>query len=279
MLRKANDLRTYTLIATDGEIGKINDLYFDDRFWTVRYVVADTGSWVVQKPVLISPYAIRSIDEQEQQVVTELSREQIESSPTADRDASVEGDVSMKGDASMEGARPVSRRFERLYSAYYGWPKYWLGPRAWGAAAFPDVPANLPEDESAAWESHLRSINEISAYTVRALDGDIGHVEDFVVDDEAWAIRYLVIDTRNWLPGKQVVLPPAWIDEVRWDQAALHVDLAKETVETSPGFDENRQDARDYEAELCRHYGREGYLYEGCDPDADLTNLPADSDT
>ncbi len=115
MLRKAEALYKYTLGAVDGEIGKVKDFYFDDRTWTVRYLVADTGSWLEERLVLISPYALVSVDEEREIITTNLTRKQIENSPPADSD------------------KPVSRQFEALYYEYYGWPAYWYGPYAWGA--------------------------------------------------------------------------------------------------------------------------------------------------
>ena len=58
---------------------------------------------------------------------------------------------------------------------------------------------------------HLRSANKVTGYRIGATDGDIGHVEDFIIDDETWEIRYMVVDTQNWWPGKKVLVAPQWI--------------------------------------------------------------------
>lgn len=242
MLRKTEALRKYTLGAVDGEIGKVKDFYFDDRFWTVRYLVADTGNWLEERPVLISPYALVSVDDEREIITTNLTMEQIENSPPADSD------------------KPVSRQFETLYHEYYQWPAYWYGSFAWGAYPYPAlVQERISQEHEMSWDSHLRSVGEVDGYGVAALDGDIGHIAGFVIDDEDWAIRYLVVDTRNWWPGKHVPISPQWIARVGWDDQKVHVDLARDTIKDAPEYPRDSAITREYEVELFLHYSREGY--------------------
>ena len=242
MLRNAETLHKYTLGAVDGEIGKVKDLYFEDRFWTVRYLVADTGNWLEERLVLISPYALVSVDGEGEIITTNLTRKQIENSPPAD------------------SAKPVSRQFEALYHGYYQWPEYWYGPYAWGAYPYPvPVSERISEEEQTSWDSHLRSAREVEGYGVGATDGDIGHVAEFVIDDKDWAIRYLVVDTRNWWPGKHVLISPQWIERVSWDDRKVYVDLARDTIKDAPEYSRDSVITRESEIELFLHYSSEGY--------------------
>lgn len=247
MLIKAKTLTGYKLNGLDGEIGKVDEFYFDDRHWAVRYLVVDTGNWLVGRQVLISPYALVAVNKEEQQVSIALTKKQIEDSP------------------SLDTAKPVSRQFEESYFGFYGWPAYWAGPYMWGP--YPYIVRDRgqesePTNAEKAWDPHLRSTHDVTDHHVQATDGEIGHVADFVIDDETWAIRYLVIDTRNWWPGKQVLLSPKWIERVSWEESKIFVNLPREAIKQSPGYTEEFLITRDYEAGLHRHYDRPGYWDE-----------------
>lgn len=242
MLREAGKLNKCKLGAVDGEIGKVKDFYFDDRFWTVRYLVADTGNWLTGRLVLISPYAVASVEEDDKIIGTRLTMQQIEDSPAPEADL------------------PVSRQFEMQYHDYYRWPYYWYGPYAW--AMYPNpVPVVEPvtAEEKESWDSHLRSVDEVEGYRVGALDDHIGHISDFIIDDESWAIRYLVIDTRDWLPGKHVLLSPGWTTDVDWASRTVTVDLTADAIKHAPEYDRDTPITRDYEVKLFSHYALEGY--------------------
>ena len=244
MLNKAKTVKGYTLDSLDGELGKVKEFYFDDQHWTIRYLVADTGNWLTGRQVLISPYALGAVMREEQRIAVDLTKKQIENSPSLNRD------------------KPVSRQFEDTYYRYYGWPMYWSGPYMWGS--YPYIVRDRgkwrgPTQGEKTWDPHLRSTHEVSGYHIQAADGEIGHVEDFIIDDETWAIRYLIIDTRNWWPGKQVLVSPQWIERVSWGESKVFVNLTRETVKQSPEYTEESLLTRDYEARLHRHYNRQGY--------------------
>jgi sporulation protein YlmC with PRC-barrel domain len=244
MLIKIDTLKGYTLDSLDGEIGKVKEFYFDDYHWTIRYLIADTGNWYTGRQVLISPYALVEVNKEKQNIVVNLSKKQIENSPPLSSD------------------KPVSRQFEEAYYGYYGWPMYWDGPNMWGP--YPDIVRDLKysreimqaEDK---WNSHLRSTIEVNSYNIQASDGEIGHVEDFVIDDETWAIRYLIIDTHNWWPGKKVLVAPQWIERVSWSDSKVFVDLSRESIKNSPEYSEESLISRDYETWLYGYYTRQAY--------------------
>ncbi len=244
MLNKAKTLKGYTLDSLDGDIGKVKEFYFDDLHWTIRYLVANTGRWLTDKQVLISPHALACVDKEDQNIGINLTKKQIEDSPPLDSD------------------KPVSRQFEEVYYGYYGWPVYWGGPYMWGSYPYivnnPDEWRESTQGEKA-WDPHLRSTNDVSGHHIQASDGDIGHVEDFIIDDETWAIRYLVIDTRNWWPGKKVLVATQWIESVSWSELKVFVNLTREAIRQSPEYTEESLLTRDYEAVLHGHYDRQGY--------------------
>jgi len=244
MLIKAKALKGYKLSSLDGEIGEVQEFYFDDHFWTIRYLVADSGNWLTGKQVLISPYALVNVLKEAKQVSINLTKKQIEDSPPLDND------------------KPVSKQFEESYYGYYGWPMYWGGPYMWGSQPYLARDRNewlATTSVEEAWDPNLRSTSEVIGYHIQATDGEIGHVEDFIVDDETWAIRYLVVDTRNWWPGEKLLVSPRWIERVSWSDSKVFIDLSQEALKHSPKFSEEALLTRDYEDKLHRHYNRLGY--------------------
>jgi uncharacterized protein YrrD len=244
MLSKANTLKGYKLHSLDGDIGKVKEFYFDDRHWTVRYLVADTGNWLTGRQVLISPYALNGVIKSEKHLSVDLTKKQIENSP------------------SLDSHKPVSRQFEDDYYGYYGWPTYWSGSSIWGD--YPYIERNRNKwgeftKGAKVSDRHLRSTHEVTGYHLQALDGEIGHIEDFIIDDETWAIRYLIINTGNWWPGKQVLVSPHWIERVRWSESKVFFDLSRDTIKESPEYTEESLITREYEIGLHRHYDRPSY--------------------
>jgi hypothetical protein len=244
MLIKAKTLNGYKLQGLDGEIGKVKEFYFDDKHWVIRYLVAETGTWLTDRQVLISPYALQSVNKEKQNIAIDLTKKQIEDSPALGSD------------------KPVSRQFEDEYYGYYGWPSYSRGPYMWGAS--PTIILENKKwrelvDGEKPWDPNLRSMHDVDGHHIQASDGDIGHVDDFIIDDDVWAIRYLVIDTRNWWPGKKVLIAPRWIERVSWNELKVFLNLPRETIKQSPEYSEEAMLSRDYETRLHRHYNRQGY--------------------
>lgn len=251
MLDNAKTLHGFTLRGIDGTIGTVREFYFDDEHWVVRYLVAATGNWLTGRQVLLSPYALNAVNRDAQEVGVALTKQQIEDSPSIDTD------------------KPVSHEFEEEFYGFYGWPKYWAGGKVWG---FSPIILRDPEqwsDDATGHierDPHLRSTKDVSGYHVQATDGDLGHVEDFIIDDETWAIRYLVIDTGNWRSGKKVLISPRWIDRVSWEDSEVYVALSRESIEGSPEYTDESALTREYETGLHSHYERRGYWVDGPAP-------------
>lgn len=239
MLRSMKELQGYIIRALDGDIGKVHDFFFGDFEWTVRYLVADTGTWLVGQRVLLSPSALGDPDWEAHSLPVHLTKNQVEKSPPISMD------------------KPVSRQMEHDLHAYYGWRPYWSGSAPMLSGQ--ELEAVKEKRGAAEADPHLRSTREVTGYQIQASDGDIGHVADFIVDDDLWVIRYLVIDTRNWLPGKKVLVSPAWVESVDWPERKLQIDLKRETIKACPEFDPSAPINREYEIRLYDFYGRPKY--------------------
>jgi hypothetical protein len=259
MLRNSQDLERCTIGATDGPIGEVKDLYFDDKAWVIRYLVVSTGEWLSNRKVLISPYAIYHPRVDQELLSAALTKEQVKNSPDIDTD------------------KPISRQYELQYLRYYRYPSYWGSTGLWGVGVNPNMlPMNSGVDWSADqyrqaeidreetgrrehYDSHLRSCNAVMKYHIQATDGDIGHVHSLLVDDETWAIRYLIVDTSNWWLGHQVLIAPQWIDDVNWFDCEVSVELTRQAVKDAPRYDAAVSLNRVEEMGVHQHYGRPGY--------------------
>lgn len=247
MLIKAKTLNGYKLESKDGEVGKVKEFYFDDKHWTIRYLVAETGNWLTGKQVLISPYALVSVNKEEENIRINLTKKQIENSPLLSSD------------------KPVSQQFEIDYHSYYEWPYYWSGPDIWGD--FPNIIRDNNElktynQNKTEWNPSLRSSSFVSGQKIQATDGELGSVDDFIIDDVTWAIRYLIINTANPLIGKKVLVSPQWIDHISWDELKVFMNLSRESIKQSPEYTKEELLTRDYKIQLHRHYNRNIYWKE-----------------
>lgn len=250
MLRSLKELDGYVLKATDGDIGRCKDFLVDELTWTMRYMVADTGKWLPGKRVLISPIALGDPNWDEKRFPVLMTREQVEDAPGLDEHA------------------PVTREFEIWYHKHYNWPYYWSGTGIWASGIHPRAlyvdPSiqEMPNDEDLGESGpdlehpHLHSVDEMVKYNVRATDGDIGHIEDFIVDDGDWNVRFAVAATRNWWPGKHVLIPMSRLDRVEWDDQALLVDMTREQVKEGPEYDPNLPINMDDQENLYDFAGR-----------------------
>jgi sporulation protein YlmC with PRC-barrel domain len=241
MLRNAKELEHYELRARDGMVGRVSDFFFDEQQWRVRYLAVETGGWLDRRKVLIAPEAVSRAEWDQRLLPVDLSMDQVRNSPTID----------------LEQA--FSRHHESALRQYYNWPVYW------GVAGFPEMGLPPPvepaeaaqaaapaetEGTAALREQHLHRIGAVRGDTVEAADGRVGHVEDFLIDDRSWEIRYLVVDTRNWWPGKIVAIAAQWVREVGRGEAKVHVDLTCTAIKDSPAYDPMKPMPPDYAGQL-----------------------------
>jgi len=259
MLRDLNHLHGRTAVARDGDIGSVQDIYFDDEAWGVRYLEIDTGNWTTEGRVLISPYSVDHAGLCAADIVrVDLTRQQVRDSP------------------SIDTHKPVSRQHEAEYLRYYGYPLYWGGPNLRGMGEYPvpgfigaaPIPADVRQQFSLYGDKppgdvHLRSASHVERCAIEAVDGSIGHIRGFIFDDEAWVIRYFVVDTRVWWPGgKEVLLATHWIDDIDWFASSVSTSLTRQAIKASPDYDESILIDRAYEARLHDFYRKSGYWSE-----------------
>ncbi|HVL76566.1 MAG TPA: PRC-barrel domain-containing protein [Noviherbaspirillum sp.] len=231
MLHSARNLKGFAVVATDGSIGKIDDVYFDDEKWVIRYVVVDTGGWLTGRKVLLSPMSFRDADWQGRKMMVNLTRDRVRNSP------------------GIDTHKPVSRRQEGALYEYYGYPYYWSGPYAWGYAAMPAVTEqevfDSPErqhtreamEQTSDEDMHLRSCADVTGYAIHATDDTLGHVDDFLFDEQDWSIRLVLVDPRDWWPNKDVMVPPERIVHVNWEDGTVDVNMSRAEIESSPEYD------------------------------------------
>jgi len=243
MLRSVKSLIGYKIGATDGPLGKVDSFIFHDKSWIIRYLVVDTGNWLPGRKVLISPVSLEQPVTKVKMLPVNLNREQVKNSPDIDMD------------------KPISRQAEIELHKHYDWTPYWIG----GGYAAPVIEPSSEEKKEAAVAAKenvdllLRSTQEVVGYHIHATDGDIGHAEDFILDDENWIIRYLVVDTRNWLPGRSVLISPQWIEKISWSDSKVWIDLLRDQIKDSPKYDPLEAVNQEYETRLYDYYGRPKY--------------------
>jgi hypothetical protein len=257
MLRRLEEMLGADVLAADGSIGTLHDVLMDDVTWTVRYVAVDTGMWL-GRVVLVSPISIDRADWQGRTLPLRLTRSEIEGSP------------------DLLSRSRFTRDEEREFAGYYGYPFYWTGSRLWGWADQPSAlasapppgyvpPSTLDVDDAAgpagvdALTTSIYSGKDLRGYHIHALDGAIGHVDDFIIDEGTWSVRYLQIDTSNWIGGKTVLLAARWIQRIDPADGKIHVEVTKERIQNSPEFDQDVAIDRAFEERLHQHYGLPAY--------------------
>jgi hypothetical protein len=245
MLWNASVIDGYAIAASDGRIGTVSDFLFDDSSWLVRWLVVDTGKWLSGRKVLLPVSVLGHLDQPGRQFSVRLTMQQVKDSPDIYTD------------------QPVSRQMENNIYDYYGWNPYWsTGGYGYmgGAMAGPPYLGDLPRVVDVAdtrqnpGDPHLRSIDAVTGYHVHASDGEIGHVVDFLVEDEDWSIRYLVVATKNWWPGKKVLISPRSAQEIDWLDKIVKLDVDRQRVKDSPEYDESTTLDRAYEKYFHNHY-------------------------
>ena len=254
MLRNASQINGYAIAASDGRLGTVADFLFDDVSWSVRWLVVDTGKWLSGRKVLLPPVVFGRLDPADGEFAVGLTMQQVKDSP------------------DIGSARPVSRQIETNIYDYYGWQPYWGTDLLMGgfgdggkARSVSPVPESrlLAEDIAAAQRSkddpHLRSFEAVTGYHIHASDGDIGHVEDFLLEVADWKVRYLVVNTHNWWPGKRILIAPRSVRRIDWTDSLVNLKVDRQTVKESPAYDASTTLDRTYETNFQRYYDHDDH--------------------
>lgn len=233
MLWKASALKEFKIQASDGEIGVVKDLLFDDKTWTARWLVLDTGFWLFGRKVLLPVSALGKPDFALRHLTVQLTRQQVKDSPSVDTDL------------------PVSRHIEAHMYNHYGWDPYWYGGLAPMGIAGPGTTMFMPRqgfDSEPQYRNgtdpmpddgdpNLRSVDAVIGHHIEATDGEVGHAEDFLFDADNWQIRYIIVDTKNWVSGQKVVISPLLIRDIDWNTKCINLNVDIGKVKTSPPYD------------------------------------------
>jgi uncharacterized protein YrrD len=256
MLEVISPLNGFAIEATDGRIGTVVDFLFDDSTWKVRWLVVDCGSWLKGRKVLIHPPAVSFRDLEDRQFEVRLTKAQVEGSP------------------EWLDHQPVSQQMQSRVYDYYGWDSAWSSPYYGGLMGGMGSPLMAPPylglrtrgaprqevAESEAGDPHLRSVVEVIGYHIHATDGEIGHVEDLMFDNEDWSLHYFIVDTRNWWFGKHVLIATAAVIGIDWSVEQVQLNVTKEKVKASPPWDPLVAFNETYKTHLHKHYGWPGSL-------------------
>jgi hypothetical protein len=250
MLWHASAINGYAIEASDGSIGTVSDFLFDDASWLVRWLVVDTGSWLSGRKVLLPPSALGRLNANNREFAVKLTKQQVKDSPEIDTD------------------RPVSRQMETSVYDYYGWSPYWgsglymggYGYMPGSGMASPYLGARrrdqkIDEAQADHDDVHLRSAEAVTGYHIHASDGEIGHVEDFLVEDADWTIHYLVVDTKNWWPGKRILVASRSAGEIDWTDRLVNLDVDRQRIKDSPAYDPSMTIDRAYDEKFQTYYG------------------------
>jgi hypothetical protein len=246
MLWDASAINGYAIEASNGRLGTVSDSLFEDVSWVIRWLVVDTGNWLSGRKVLLPLWTLGQPDPALRHFPIKLTIQQVKDSPDVDTD------------------QPVSRQIEAHVYNYYGWDPYWGGSNfGMNAMATPVVAPlwSTPRDPGSAdaqrneGNPHLRSIAAVTGYHIHATDGEIGHAEDFLVDDAGWGIRYVAVDTKNWWPGKKVLISPRTIREIDWADRLIHLNVNRQKVKDGPPYDPSITVDGAYDETFLTYYG------------------------
>jgi sporulation protein YlmC with PRC-barrel domain len=254
VLRNISAIKGYTIAANDGHLGTVSDFLFDDVTWLVRWLVVDTGTWLSGRKVLLPASVLGHLDSERSEFSVRLTKQEVKDSPNIDT------------------IRPVSRQMETSVYDYYGWSPYWTSGLYMGGYGYgygygggnmgltpPHDSMRRDEDVAASRRSdddpHLRSSEEIIGYHIHADDGEIGHVEDFLMEEADWSIHYLVVDTKNWWPGKKVLISPRSVKDIDWTDNLVNISANRQRVKDSPTYDKTTTLDRTYGQKYHNYYG------------------------
>ncbi len=264
MFIQAKTLESFSMNATDGELGSIADLYFESNTFTLRYFVGDTRTWFFGGKVLLSPESVTSIEQEKERIDVNLTKDQIKDSP------------------KPSSHEPVSRQYEAELRDHYGWRHYWGAPIG-GASAGMGSPGSYPaapgmmipypianpnvsrtEDEQDAMtqqteQNSLQSINDLRGYKIHVKNGEVGKALDFMLNEHDWTINYIIVDVGGTFTREPVPLAAEWITDISWQDKTITVNVDKELIESAPDYEIHEPFTREDESRLYAHYGRDVY--------------------
>ncbi|HEX8949328.1 MAG TPA: PRC-barrel domain-containing protein [Dissulfurispiraceae bacterium] len=253
-LRGLQSVAGYAVIAKDGEVGAVEEFLFDDREWAIRFIVVRTGDWLPGKKVLLPPSVLEEPDWELPKLHITIERAQLARGPI------------------LGAHEPASRMFQIDLYKHFGWAPFWLEEEYFNVPLHPsEVSSGLSRDQEKADDPHLLSTADTIEYRVEALNGDVGHPEDFVMDEDDWIIYYFAValDRSENVPeeetAKSVLIATEWVQKTAKEAGRVYLELDRDAVLRSPAYDPALPVDREYELELYDHYGRPRYWDQGAD--------------
>jgi sporulation protein YlmC with PRC-barrel domain len=246
-LREASSLINFSLYSQDGEeVGQVLDVLFDDKEWVVRYIEVDLTPLGLEKKVLIPPDSIEIPDWEVERVLVPMKGEELRSLPSLPLD------------------EPVSRPYLIELYEKSGWIPYWVESKFHDERPGPKkLKAQLGDEEQRGQDPHLFNLGEMSEYRVEATDGDVGYVDELILDEEEFVVYYLVVAIEAEIPeeesSKNVLVAPDWVTDFDRGMITVRVDVDRETLAAAPEYDPSAPITRDYEYQVFDHYGRPHY--------------------
>lgn len=228
------DLKNYTIQASDGDIGSVSEFYFDEEHFYLRYLVVNTENFLFRNLVLVSPISFTNINFEEKIIKLKITKKELEDSP------------------GLDSVDVISRKYEKDYNNHFAWPYYWsaensasaIGPYGmpWGyynqlgraPRRTGEVNSDLVRNTD---DSNLRSSREVRSYSVKGIGNEeFGHIQGFILDPNTLALKFVIIDTIHFLPSKHVLLRPEWIEEISWESKTVEFSFSKELIKSAPSY-------------------------------------------
>jgi hypothetical protein len=197
MIIASKHLQGVCVVGSEGAAGCVLDVLFDDRSWHVKYLVVRLGGRLSAWHVLLKPDLVTHAAWTERELHVPLSGREFRQLPGVQSDP------------------PVAYRQE-LQAARFS---------AWEAGRIEDVVLD--------GDPHLRNMRAVTGHRVEASDGPVGRIAEFIIDDEYWTVRYVVVNTGRLLPSLRVLIAPTWVETISWEDRVVRLSATREELESS----------------------------------------------
>ncbi|EPX77919.1 hypothetical protein [Salipiger mucosus] len=227
MLMSFHDLRSYGIHATDKQTGSINDFYFDDHEWRLRYLVAHTGFFLTGRETLVGAARLGTPDTERMELPINLSAQELRTAEP--------GEAHQPANAQ--------RHATHMLPDTGFWAPYLVATELFYTPSRAQELMAETRDENDTTEAEdyqdmkLRSMVEVIGYKIAEKDGDVGSVCGFLIDPEDWTLQHVVVETGHWLPGRRVAITTRWIEAADWHEQRIHVEVSRQEIEEAPTLD------------------------------------------
>jgi hypothetical protein len=227
MLRGVETLYGYTILAKGGAVGQIYDFLFDEETWEMRYLVINTSIRLSGRKVLIPVFALEHMNQRSRKATVPLTKEQVKNCP------------------GIDTATLMSRQTQHHLNEIYPLFQYWA-MSGYVSASLPLPLASNQQSQPRETNTIFRSVEDVANCRIQATDGNIGGIEDIVVDDESWSIRYIVAHPKKWLSGRTFWITPTWVKTIDWEDRQVFLEVSKKHLKNSPDYNSSDEGEREF---------------------------------